>query len=85
VKLTLFDSNGAQAQSQSVICSGHVARFFAGVDGIFAGIPDGFIGAVMVESPEDLLLTVLRMDLIAGGVQLTALSPITAGITAASQ
>jgi hypothetical protein len=85
VKLTLFSNSGAQLQTQTMVCSGHVARFFAGPDGVFQNVPDGFIGAVLVESPQSLLLTVLRMDLIAAGVQLTALSPVTEGITASSQ
>ena len=85
VKLTLFGSDGAKVQESTVSYMGHTSRFFAGPDGLFPGIPDGFVGAILVESPQDISLTVVRQDNIATGIQLTVLSPTGEGIRACEE
>jgi hypothetical protein len=80
ITLTLFDETGNQVQQETLKYEGHLARFFAGPDGIFSNVPDGFIGALLVTSPEDIVLTVLRLEYTAGGFQLTSLPPVDEGI-----
>jgi len=76
VTLTLFDESGAEFGQETMTFAGHTARFFAGQDGIFSNVPDGFVGAVRVDSQEDLLLAVLGLTSTSGETfQLTSLSP----------
>ncbi|MDA2924508.1 hypothetical protein MYX65_07605 [Acidobacteria bacterium AH-259-L09] len=72
ITLTLFDTDGSQVQKKTLTYEGHLARFFTE---IFDSVLDGFIGKVLVESGNDIHLTVLRLEFTAGGFQLTSVPP----------
>jgi hypothetical protein len=82
VTVSLFNAAGTLVQEKTLSYEGHVARFFAGPDGVFDSVPDGFVGAVLVTSPQDLTLTVLRLDITAYGLQLTVVPPASEGVRA---
>ncbi|MEJ2080523.1 MAG: hypothetical protein P8Z74_21445 [Acidobacteriota bacterium] len=75
ITLTLFDEEGTQVGQQVSPYAGHMARFFAGPDGIFPSVPDGFVGALLVSSEHEIVLTVLRLEMTVGGFQLTSVPP----------
>lgn len=82
VRLQLFDASGGLVQTRNMESHGHEARFFAGPDGVFTGISDGFVGAILVEAQQPLLLTVIRMEVTPTGIQLTSVAPESRSITA---
>ncbi len=76
IKFTLFDGVGRQVQQVTLNYDGQSARFFTGPGGgIFPGIADGFVGSLVVESDQNLCMTVLRMENTPDGVQYTSFPP----------
>ena len=75
IHLALCNAAGQVIQYRTQLYEGHSSRFFAGPDGIFQGVPDGFVGGVIVDSEQDIFLTVLRLESTAGGFQLTSIPP----------
>lgn len=69
---TLRNAAGAELQTVTLTFNGHRALFFTE---IFTNVPDGLTGLVQLEARESIFLTVLRLELIGGGVQLTSLPP----------
>ncbi|MBN2431626.1 MAG: right-handed parallel beta-helix repeat-containing protein, partial [Acidobacteria bacterium] len=76
VTLTLYDAEGNLFDQVVMNYDGHTARFFAGADGIFPAVPEGFLGAVCIESANDICLAVLSMTATGeNAFQLTSLPP----------
>jgi hypothetical protein len=78
VTATLYDSTGAVFQQKPLDFEGHLARFFTD---IFDSVPTPFLGKMLLEAPDDFVLTVLRLELTGGSFQLTSVppSPVTSG------
>jgi len=72
VTFRLVDQSGTKIQEVQPPLSGHVAKM-AGE--IFDKMPQPFLGSIVMESPADLYLLVLRLDLSGGNVQLTGTMP----------
>ena len=72
INLTLYDSNGNLIRSQTVTFNGHLAQFFHEA---FDNFPGSFVGKVLIESQEDIHLTVLRLNWTQSGFQLTSVPP----------
>ena len=75
VRVSLYDSEGEFVAETTIAFQGHLARFFAGSDGLFPGVSDGFIGKVVIHSDEVIHVTVLRLELTDDGFQLTSVPP----------
>jgi hypothetical protein len=72
IRLALYDSNGTLIRSVTVSFEGHAALFFHEV---FDSFPDNFVGKVVVDSEEEIHLTVLRLCWTQAGFQLTSVPP----------
>ncbi len=74
VMATLYSANGQEVERKPLPFEGHLARFFSE---IFSGVQNGFVGKVVLESPQDIYLTVLRMEITPEqAVQLTSVPPV---------
>ena len=71
LQLTLFDAEGQLVTTESVDFDGHEGLL---LPEIFAEIPSDFLGLLILESPELIHLTVLRLDL-GSTLQLTSIQP----------
>ena len=69
IAVTLLNPTGAQVQRKIVPYTGQHASFFTQ---IFDGVPDGLLGQMLIQSQANIFLTVLRAEIAAGGLQLTA-------------
>lgn len=73
VELFLFNREGELIRSRLMPFEGHFARFF---NELFEGIPQEFVGKLMVEAAEPFHLTVLRLQQTRSGrIQLTSIPP----------
>lgn len=75
VTMILFDAAGQERSRLSLPFEGHTARFFASEIGLFPDVPDGFTGSLLIESPEPLLLVVLRIETVGSSFQMTSIPP----------
>jgi hypothetical protein len=75
IRLTLYDDGGQLIAEKTETLQGHSARFFAGSDGFFPTVPDGFVGNLAVHSDEVIYITVLRLEGTPVGFQLTSVPP----------
>jgi len=73
VTLNLYDSGGTLVQTKLLIFEGHYSRFF---DEVFDDIPDGFVGHVELVGEKGLGMTVLRLEWVGSGFQLTSTPPV---------
>ncbi len=72
VSASLLDESGKQIQQQSLLFEGHLSRFFSE---IFENVPENFLGTVVIDAQEPILLVVLRVETAPSGFQLTSLPP----------
>jgi hypothetical protein len=73
VTASLFNAQGQEVDHQEIPLTGHLARFFSEV---FQGVPEDFLGKVVFDSPENIFLTVMRLNLTPqGAIQLTSVPP----------
>jgi len=75
VKVELYGPKGDLVAESTTSFDGHEARFFAGPDGLFPEVPDGFVGKIVIHADESLDITVLRLELTNSGFQLTSVPP----------
>ena len=70
-RLTLYDSDGQVVATEALDFEGHAGLL---LNEIFAAIPEDFLGLLILESPELIHLTVLRLDQ-GGTLQLSSVQP----------
>jgi len=73
VEITLLDRDGAKVKRQAYQLKGHVAQF---VEELIEGVPESFVGSVLLAGSGPIYVTVLRMNVSGGVVQLTSV-PVT--------
>lgn len=73
VVLTLYDAGGNAVQTKTQTMEGHLSKFFSEV---FDNVPDGFVGHVQVVGEAVMGMTILRLEYVAGGFQLTSTPPV---------
>jgi len=72
IRFTLLDQAGTKVQELELGFSGHTALMLAE---IFDQVPATFLGSVVIESPRDFYLLVLRVEPTGQSIQLTAVPP----------
>lgn len=73
VKATLFGADGTVVESKTLVFEGHRSLF---VDEMFDLVPDQFVGHVEVVGDNGVGMTVLRLEWVGGGFQLTSTPPV---------
>jgi len=75
IRVSLYDGEGQLSGETTLPLGGQSARFFAGPDGIFPTVPDGFVGKLVLHPDQVIYVTVLRLENTTPGFQLTSVPP----------